>query len=144
MFSVLLSGTGCEGGAAAGGPEAGTGGGCELGSLDPSTDTLLLSFAGGGGAVPLASWWFSRASGSVAARLASASLSAEGGAGGGPLGGPDPPPPLTVSDLKNSSRLLCNWKFVKKCLLVFVVEPLNNLKSVFECTCKKSNQAEII
>lgn len=106
MFSVDLRGVG-----AAGGPVAGTGGaavgGTEPGSFGPSTDTLLLSFAVG--AVPFASWWlFSRGSGSVADRFANASFSADGGAGGAPSGGPVELTPLTVSDLKNSSRLLCN------------------------------------
>lgn len=109
MFSVLLSGAGPLGGAVVGTGGAGVGGGAELGGLLLSTDTLLLSLL----RVPLDSWWlFSSWSGSVAARLASASFNAEGGAGGAPDGGPDAltPPPLTESDLKNNSRLLCSWK----------------------------------
>lgn len=108
MFSVLLRGAGA-GGAEVGTGGAGVGGGADMGGLGASTDTLLLSF----GAVPLVSWWlFSCGSGRVAERLASASLRAEGatgGAGGAPIGGPVAlTPPLTDSDLKNSSRLLCN------------------------------------
>lgn len=109
MFSVLLSGAGADGGADVGTGGAGVGGGAVVGGLALSTDALLLSLA-----VPLASWWlFSWGSGSVADRFARASLRAEGasgGTGGAPVGGPvaPPPPPLTDSDLKNSSRLLCN------------------------------------
>lgn len=49
MFSVLLSGAGAGAGAADGGA-----GGCVLGSLGASTDTLLLCLEGGG-AVPFGS-----------------------------------------------------------------------------------------
>lgn len=111
IFSVLLRGA-VAGGADVGTGGAGVGGGADVGGLGgASTETLLLSFA-----VPLVSWWlFSCGSGSVAERFARASLRAEGatgGAGGAPIGGPVAltPPPLTESDLKNSSRLLCNWK----------------------------------
>lgn len=107
MFSVLLRGGGAAGGADVGTGGAGVGGGAEFGGLEASTETLLLSLL----TVPLESWWlFSSWSGSVVARLASASLSTEGGAGGAPIGGPVAltPPPLTESDLKNNSRLLCN------------------------------------
>lgn len=43
IFSVLLSGGGPPGGADVGTGGAGVGGGAELGGLDASTDTLLLS-----------------------------------------------------------------------------------------------------
>ena len=87
---------------------AGVGGGAALGGLATSSEALLVNL---GGRVPFDSWWlFSWGSGSVALRLASASLSADGGAGGAALGGPALTPLLIVSDLKNSSRLLCNWK----------------------------------
>lgn len=102
----------------AGGAEVGTGGAGIWGGIaavfPASTDTLLLSLEAG--AVPFGSWWvFSCWSGSVAERFESASLRAEGatgGAGGAAVGRPVAltPPPLTVSDLKNSSRLLCNCK----------------------------------
>lgn len=109
IFSVLLSGAEA-GGAEVGIGGAGVGGGADVGGLGASTETLLLSLD-----VPLVSWWlFSCGSGRVAERFASASLSedgATGGAGGAPIGGPVVlTPPLTDSDLKNSSRLLCNWK----------------------------------
>lgn len=90
-----------DGGAVVGGGGAGICGGAVL----PVSSELLIL-------IPLGSWWlFSRASGKVADLLASASLSADGatgGAGGAPLG--RPALPLTDSDLKNSSRLLCNCK----------------------------------
>lgn len=108
MFSVLLS-------TEPAGPELGTGGAGFDGGPEPgnfgalSTDALLLSFAFCAG--PFGSWWlFSSASGRVAERLARASFSVVGGAGGADIGGPVALTPLTVSDLKNSSRLLCNWK----------------------------------
>lgn len=105
IFSVLRNGAGA-GGAETGTGGAGVGGGATLGGLAASTDTLLLSFA-----VPLDSWWlFSSWSGSVVARLARASFSEDGGAGGAAIGAPAALtlPPLTESDLKNNSRLLCN------------------------------------
>lgn len=114
MLSVLLRGGGAPGGAEMGKGGAGVAGGAALFVLGTSMEALLVSLAVV--AVPFGSWWlFSCGSGSVAERLASASLSAEGasgGAGGAALGGPVAltPPLLTVSDLKNSSRLLCNWK----------------------------------
>lgn len=113
MLSVLLRGGGAPGGAEMGKGGAVVVGGAALFVLGTSMEALLVSLAV---AVPFGSWWlFSCGSGSVAERLASASLSAEGasgGAGGAELGGPVAltPPLLTVSDLKNSSRLLCNWK----------------------------------
>lgn len=111
IFSVLLNGALIEGGAIVGTGGAGICGGIED-VLPTSTDTLLLSLTAD--AVPLGSWWlFSGGSGNVAERLDRASLRAEGAIGG--TGGAVfgrlvalTPPPLTVSDLKNSSRLLCN------------------------------------
>lgn len=106
LFSAFLSeckaGGGADGGAGAGAN------GDTVATFEPSTETLLLSFA------IRDSWWlFSAPSGRVAERLARASFIADGltgGAGGAALGGPGAvTPPLTESDLKNSSRLLCNW-----------------------------------
>lgn len=117
MFSVLLSGAGAPGGAVVGTGGAALAGGAA--DLAESTDALLLSLAVG--TAPLASWWFSWESGSVAERLESDSLSAEGasgGAGGAELGGPVLTPPLTESDLKNSSRLLCNCNEENTTLLI--------------------------
>lgn len=105
-FSVLLRGALAGGLVGSGG--AGALGGAITCDLADSTDELFVSLA-----VPFVSKWFSVSAGSVAARFASASLrepaGASGGAGGALLGGPVAvAPPPTESDLKNSSRLLCN------------------------------------